>query len=205
MSASSRPVLTPLADQAQRQVHRRRRLADAAFAGRHGDDVLHARHVDAAAATGGLGSGPARGPFAVAVPVTARRRRRRLRCCALGRHDGCGRQHTRHGAHHLLARLAQRLQRGAPRRVDFEGHGNVTATGGDAAHHAQGHDIAPAGGVDHCLENAAHGRFAYFRHVRWLPLARGLGNILSPLDCWYGCRHIYAARRESKVPRRRLR
>ena len=57
----------------ERQVHRGGRLADAALAGGDGDDVLHARHVDTAAAAGCLGTVRR----AMTVRMRGRRRGRR--------------------------------------------------------------------------------------------------------------------------------
>ena len=175
---------------AERQVHRGGRLADAALARGDGDDVLHARHVDAAAAAGGLGR-----RSAVAVAMRVRRRRSR-RCGALGGHDGRRRQHARHGAHGLFAGLAQRLQGGAAGGVDIEGDGDMAAADGDAAHHALRHDALCRRRIDDGVENLADGRFGYFSHGCLFPRPR---NIVSPLDCRCCCRHIYAARPEIKA------
>ena len=46
------------------------------------------------------------------------------------------------------------------------GHGDVTATRGDAAHHARGDDILAGCRVDHGFQDLADGRFADFRHIR---------------------------------------
>ena len=55
---------------------------------------------------------------------------------AFGGHDGGGRQHARHGADRLFAGLAQRLQGGAAGRIDVEGDGDMAAADGDPAQQA---------------------------------------------------------------------
>ena len=134
MSASSRPVADAVGGEAERQVDGGRRLADAALARGDGDDVLHARarrcgwpppvvvagdRGGCAWPSGGLGCGGG----------------------AFGRHDGGRRQHARHGAHRLFAGLAQRFERRAAGRINLQSDCNMSAAGGDAAHHAQRNDI----------------------------------------------------------------
>ena len=109
-------------------------------------------HVDAAAAAGGLGAGRA---VTVAVAACAGAPAAQAAVArAFGGHHGGRRQHARHGAHRLLAGLAQRLQGGAAGRIDIEGDGNMAAAGGDAAHHAQRHDALAGRRVDDGFENA---------------------------------------------------
>lgn len=55
----------------------------------------------------------------------------------------------------------------------------MSATCGNAAHHAESRDAASCRGIDDGLKNLADGRFAYFRHDPMLPLT---GNFVSPLD-----------------------
>ena len=142
-------------------------------------------------AAGRLGRGRGAWPCACACGAAAAGRG------TLGGHHGRRRQHARHGAHGLLAGLAQRLQGGAAGRVDIEGDRDMAAAYGDAAHHALRHDALCRRRIDDGLEDLADGRFGYFRHV-WL-VSAVLGNIVSPLDCGCCCRHIYAARPEIKA------
>ena len=166
MSASSRPVLTPLAARPSARLTAVVDLptpplpeATAMMCFTPGTSMRPPPPVRLAAG--------ADGAVAVAVAMSGRLRRcgRRRRRGPLGRHDGGRRQHARHGADRLFAGLAQRLQGGAAGRIDVEGDRDMAAAGGDAAHHAQRHDILAGRRVDDGFENAADGRFADFRHV----------------------------------------
>ncbi len=101
---------------------------------------------------------------------------RRGRGGALRRHDSRCREHSPQGADGLLTGLAQGLQGGAARRIDVEGDRDMTAAGGDAAHHAGRHHILAGCRVDDGLQDAAHGRFGDFCHGRSLPLAQHTGQ-----------------------------
>jgi hypothetical protein len=107
-------------------------------------------------------------PEATAMMCRCRRRWRG----ALRRHHGGGRQDTGHRPDRLLASQAQRFERGAPRRVDLEGDGDMAGSRRDAAHHAERGDAATRHRIDHGIENLADGRFADSRHVLLLPLRR---------------------------------
>ena len=160
--------------EAERQVDCGGRLADAALARGHGDDVLHARHVDAAAAARGLSGGGA-----VVVPMRMAMIALRGGCGRAGRgrrplggHHGGGGKDAWHGPDRLLAGLAQRLEGGAAGGIDIERHRDMTGARGDAAHHAQRFDTAAGRRIDDGFENLPDGRFAYFRHVLLLPPRR---------------------------------
>ena len=59
---------------------------------------------------------------------------------------------------------------GTAGRVNLQSDCNMSAAGGDAAHHAQRHDVLAGRRIDDRFENAAHGRFGDFRHVARSPL-----------------------------------
>ena len=123
------------------EVHRGRRLADAALAGRDGDDAPHPRQqlVGLARRRRGLSGG-------VAVAVAASLRLPAGRCAGrpLGGQHGRDREHAGQPLDRSLARLAQRLLGRALVRVDLEREADIAVPDHDSADQAVRDDAPPA-------------------------------------------------------------
>ncbi len=173
MSASSSPVARPLAARPSARLTAVVDLPTPPLPEAHGDDVLHARHVDAAAAAGRLARGRA---MAVAMAVTAGRGRRWRRGARSEVITAVADRTPGMRAERLFAGLAQRLEGGAAGGIDVEGDRDMTRARGNAAHHAQRRDAAARRRIDDGIENLADGRFADFRHVLLLSLRRNFAS-----------------------------
>ena len=174
MSASSRPVADAVGGKAERQVDRGGRFADAALARGDGDDVLHARHVDAAAAAGRLGAGAVAVAVRVALAGAAAAAAGRSAVMTAVADSTPG-----------MARTAcsQAWRSGSSAAPRAGSTSRVTATCpprvATPLTMPSATTFLPVAGSMTVSRTLAHGRFGDFRHVACF---RRPGNIVSPLD-----------------------
>ena len=149
MSASSIPILRPLAASASARLAAVVDLPTPPLPEATATIVLHAGHERLAGP--GLSGPPARGRAPAARCGGAGAARMSLR----GQHRG-DRQDAGQGLDRLLGRLAQRLEMRPALRVDLDREADMAVAHDEPRHHAQADDVLAAVGIEHAAQRVEH-------------------------------------------------